>query len=67
MVDCVLVRHLAADEWDINLRNSITTRMHQIVDDGSSVLREGQQEDKWQQLADQSVGSIKVKREIVTR
>ena len=57
-MECVLIRHLDADEWDVNVRNAVTTRHSQVIDDGSTNLREGQQDDVLQQHVQATIGAV---------
>ena len=58
MAECVLIRHLEAGEWDVNLRNTTTNRISQVLDDGSATLRSGQQQDVFDAQVSQTFDPI---------
>ena len=58
MVECVLFRLLEADEWDVTVQNAMRSRLTEVVDDGSLMLRAGQQEQKFEALSAATAGSM---------
>ena len=55
---CVLMRHLAEGEWDVNLGESFKTQLKETVDDGSLTIREHPQESRYNALTDSTVGAV---------
>ena len=58
MVECVLFRLLEADEWDVTVQNVMRSRLTEVIDDGSLMLRAGQQEQKFEALSAATAGSM---------
>jgi hypothetical protein len=39
---------LEADDWDVTVQNAMRSRLTEVIDDGSLMLRAGQQEQKFE-------------------
>ena len=58
LVECVLVRKKPKREWDLELDVDTRVLMREEVDDGSHVLRAGQQKSKYDALAGNITGTL---------